>query len=254
MHAIPAVVFLIAALACAFIGRILLINAAFGASTLWGFTVLFVPFGPLFFRMKYRELAYPTRYWRMATLPLFALFIANGGSMNTLHGFKGFSLQSLEDLAKPKTEVASAGDTHFKLPGTDALKTAAAMAVPTPAPTPVTATTPATKTAAPVANATVPATNATAPAATPSKGVAAAMSTMPAAPKVLSLAERLEANRKEFERLAEWYTNLKNERGYLRKGDAAGVIAYNAEAAKYQTALQLAKTEQADLAKLAAKQ
>ena len=80
------------------------------------------------------------------------------------------------------------------------------------------------------------------------------MSAMPAAPKVLSLAERLEANRKEFERLAEWYTNLKNERGYLRKGDAAGVIAYNAEAAKYQTALQLAKTEQADLVKLAAKQ
>jgi hypothetical protein len=79
------------------------------------------------------------------------------------------------------------------------------------------------------------------------------MSTMPAAPTVLSLAERLEANRKEFERLAEWYTNLKNERGYLRKGDGAAVIAYNAEAAKYQTALQLAKTEQADLAKLTAK-
>lgn len=78
-------------------------------------------------------------------------------------------------------------------------------------------------------------------------------STMTPAPKVLSPAERLEANRLEFERLAEWYDNLKHERGYLRKGDTAAVEAYNAQAAQYQTALQLARTEQAELAKLTAK-
>jgi hypothetical protein len=73
------------------------------------------------------------------------------------------------------------------------------------------------------------------------------------APKILSPQERMDANRREFERLAEWYDNLKHERGYLRKGDTAALAAYNAEAAKYQTALQLARTEEAELAKLAAK-
>jgi hypothetical protein len=238
MPAVPAIVFLIAALGCSFIGRILLVKAAFGVSTTWGLSVLFVPFGPLFFRMNYRELAHPTRYWRLATMPLLLLFVFNGGSLNSLH--------SLTDFGKPAGEEASAGDTHFHLPvpskvvagvfGQGEQKVAAA--TPTPAPA---------ATSAPAA------ASAAAPAATPSKAVAAAMSAMPAAPKVLSLPERIDANRKEFERLAEWYTNLKNERGYLRKGDAAAVDAFNAEAARYQTALQLAKTEQADLAKLTAR-
>jgi hypothetical protein len=70
------------------------------------------------------------------------------------------------------------------------------------------------------------------------------------APKVLTLEERKQANRQEFERLGEWYENMRRERGYLRKGDVAGVEAFNAEAAKYQAALQLAKTEQAELSKL----
>ena len=69
---------------------------------------------------------------------------------------------------------------------------------------------------------------------------------------MLTTAERIEANHKEFERLAEWYDNLRHERGYLKKGDTAAVEAYNAEAAKYQAALQLAKVEQAELAKLTA--
>jgi hypothetical protein len=80
--------------------------------------------------------------------------------------------------------------------------------------------------------------------------VAAAAAAMPTAPRVLGPAERIEANRREFERLAEWYDNLNRERGYLRKGDTDAVVAYNVEAAKYQAALQLARNEQAELNKL----
>jgi hypothetical protein len=66
------------------------------------------------------------------------------------------------------------------------------------------------------------------------------------------LADRVDANRKEFERLAEWYDALKHERGYLRKNDVEGTEAYNDEAAKYQAAVQAAKLEQSNLNKLMA--
>jgi hypothetical protein len=234
MSAIPAVYFLFAALGCSFIGRALLVRAAFGVNFGWGMTVLLIPFGPLFFRFSYRELAYPTRYWRMATGPLLLLFFLNGGSAS--------SIESLTHFGKPSTVEASAGDTHFHLPVpsqvvAEAFKEAKVHKEDADAPS-----------AASSAN-TAPA----APTATPSKAVAAAAAMMAMAPKVLNPAERKEANRKEFERLAEWYENLKRERGYLRKGDTAAVEAYNAEAAKYQAALQLAKTEEAELAKLTAK-
>src|SRR5260221_7626268 len=113
MSAIPAVVFLAATLLCSFIGRILLIRAAFSVNAGWGFTVLFVPFGPLIFRMNYRELAYPTRYWRMATGPLMLLFFVNGGTTTSLQ-----SLTDLKNFGKTATttKVAEAGDTHFHLP------------------------------------------------------------------------------------------------------------------------------------------
>jgi len=94
---------------------------------------------------------------------------------------------------------------------------------------------------------------ASAPKSTPSSAVTAAASKMAPAPSILNLTDRLEANRQEFVRLSDWYDSLKHERGYLRKGDTDAVEAYNTEAAKYQTALQLAKTEQAELAKLTAK-
>jgi hypothetical protein len=230
MPAIPALVFLAAALLCSFIGRVLLITTAFGVSTGWGFTVLLVPFGPLFFRLNYRELAYPTRYWRMVTGPLMLLFFLNGGTTSTTTSFR-----SLANFGKAMPAIALAGDTHFHLPVPSKI-VAAAMGQKDPTTDPAPAT---------------PA--ATAPAATPSKAVAAAASAMPAAPKILSPAERVDANRQEFERLAVWYDNLKHERGYLRKGDTAAVEAFNAEAAKYQAALQLAKNEQAELTKLTAK-
>src|SRR5579871_1444173 len=109
MHAIPAIAFLAAAALCSVVGRALLIKTALGVSKVWGFVVLLVPFGPLFFRLKYRELAYPTRHWRMATIPLMGLYILNGGSVT--------SLRSMLDFHQaPTTSEASAGDTHFHLP------------------------------------------------------------------------------------------------------------------------------------------
>lgn len=218
-----AVVFLAAALICSLVGRILLVGAAFGVSTGWGMTVLFVPFGPLFFRLNYRELAYPTRYWRMATGPLMMLFFVNGGTADTM--------RSLTSFGKPELAQASMNgeSTGFHLPVPSKLIAAAFGHADTSSQNP-----------------------APAPAATPSVAVASAVAAMPAAPKVISPAERQEANRQEFERLAEWYDNLKRERGYLRKSDVAGIEAYNVEAAKYEAALQLAKNEQAELSKLTA--
>lgn len=232
----PAIAFLIAALVCAFVGRILLVTAAFGVSVGWGLTVLFVPFGPLFFRMNYKELAHPTRYWRLATGPLLLLFFLNGGTGSVTSYFHQFGKQD-------SAEEASAGDTHFHLPVPSKI-IASLKHADSPADanaiTPI--ATPAAKTAATPAS----------PSATPSKAVAASAAAMVPAPKVLSVAERLEANRREFERLSDWYESLRREKGYLRKGDNAAVEAYNAEAAKYQAALQLAKVEQAELAKLKA--
>ncbi len=241
MPAIPTVLILLGAfLAVSFIGRILLVTAAFGVSTAWGFTVLLVPFGPVIFRWNYRELAYPTRYWRRGAMLLLVLFVINGGSKE--------SMQTLTNFGKTGTVVASAGDTQFHLPVPG--KVVAAAAAQTDHTDPMAFSLPAL----PKAAASVAAAPATpVPAATPSKAVAAASATMPAAPTMLSAAERTEANRREFERLAEWYDTLKHERGYLRKNDTEAIEAYNVEAAKYQTALQLAKTEQADLAKLTAK-
>jgi hypothetical protein len=229
----PAIAFLAAALVCAFIGRILLVTAAFGVSVGWGLTVLFVPFGPLFFRMNYKELAHPTRYWRLATGPLLLLFFLNGGTGSVSSFFHQFGKQ---DTA----EEASAGDTHFHLPNPSKIIASLKHA---DSPAEANAATPS---AMPAKTAATPAS----PGATPSKAVAASVAAMVPAPKVLSVAERVEANRREFERLSDWYENLRRERGYLRKGDTPAVEAYNAEAAKYQAALQLAKTEQAELTKL----
>ena len=76
-----AIFFLAAAVLCSFVGRIVLVGAAFGKSTQWGMIVLFAPFGPMLFRMKYEDLANPTRYWRMPIGPLMLLFFVMGGSV-----------------------------------------------------------------------------------------------------------------------------------------------------------------------------
>src|SRR4051812_37982561 len=87
MIAVPSIVFLFAALGCSVVGRAMLVSAAFGIGPGWGVSVIFVPFAPFFFRISYPELAQPSRYWRLATVPLMLLFFITGGS-TSLSGFK----------------------------------------------------------------------------------------------------------------------------------------------------------------------
>jgi hypothetical protein len=72
--------FLIVGLLCAIVGRILLIGAAFQISVWWGLGV-FLPFGPLLFRLSYPDAAERSRIFRLATLPcLFFYFLLGPGS------------------------------------------------------------------------------------------------------------------------------------------------------------------------------
>jgi len=91
MPAIPAIAFLLAFLAAPLSsGASCLVKAAFGVSPPWGLTVLLVPFGPLIFRMKHRELAFPTRHWRRGATLLLVLFFINGGNADSLHALTDF--------------------------------------------------------------------------------------------------------------------------------------------------------------------
>ena len=71
---VAALIFLGIGLVCALIGRILLIGAAFGVSVWWGLGV-FLPFGPLFFRLSYPDLAPTSRYFRLAVLPCILAYV-----------------------------------------------------------------------------------------------------------------------------------------------------------------------------------
>jgi hypothetical protein len=247
MHVQLAAIFFAAALICSLIGRILLLGPALKVSRLWGAIVLLVPFGPLAFGFTFGEPAQPTRYWRMVMGPLMLLFFATGGSVASVRSVTSLYMPSNAptdgisfELPVPTKLVA--GLLGRKVPEAPATAPAAPAAAPA-----VAAATPAPKSTPALAKATP------APKTTPSPAVKAALASMPPAPKIQDLTERMEANRKEFQRLSDWYDSLKHERGYLRKGDVDAVEAYNAAAAKYQTALQLAKTEEAELNKLMAK-
>lgn len=220
MIAVPSIVFLFAALGCSLVGRAMLVGAAFGVGPGWGISVILVPFAPFFFRKSYPELARSSRYWRLATVPLTLLFFITGGS-TSLNGFKLPNARKIVPAG-----ISHAKDAPVPAPLTAAPVTAIARAIP------------AAEKSADVAAEIAP------PLAIPT----------PAAPTppAPTAAERQQANRQQFEMLAEWYARLKNERGYLLKSDTAGIDAYNAEAAKYQAALQRAKTEQAEVARLTA--
>lgn len=77
---VAALVFLGIGLLCAIIGRILLIGAAFGVSVWWGLGV-FLPFGPLFFRLTYPELAHASRMFRLATVATVLLYLICGAGL-----------------------------------------------------------------------------------------------------------------------------------------------------------------------------
>jgi hypothetical protein len=241
MSVVPAIYLALAALLASLVGRAVLLKPALSVNKIWALVVLLVPFGPVAFKLKFEELAAPTRFWRMATGPLLLLFFLDGGSVGTISAFL--------DSGKPKIAGTTPDVSRFQ--AAEAAKIAAA-ATPAPVAKPAPATpapTPAIAAATPAKSAATPT-----PGATPSSAVAASIAAMPPAPRVLTLAERQEANQREIQRLGEWYENLKHEKGYLRKGDSDAVEAYNASVLKYQAAMQLAKTEQAELVKLTAKQ
>jgi hypothetical protein len=69
-----ALIFLVIGVLCALIGRILLAGAAFGVSIWWGLGI-FLPFGPLLFRLSYPDLGPLSKKFRLAVLPCILVYI-----------------------------------------------------------------------------------------------------------------------------------------------------------------------------------
>jgi hypothetical protein len=79
---VAALIFLALGLLCILIGRILLIRAAFGISVWWGLGI-FLPFGPLLFRLNYPDLAPLSKTFRLIALPcILAYFVLRPGAMS----------------------------------------------------------------------------------------------------------------------------------------------------------------------------
>lgn len=79
---VVAFVFLGIGVVCIVIGRILLIKAAFGVSVWWGLGI-FLPFGPLLFRLSYPDLAPLSRTFRLVALPcILAYFVLRPASLS----------------------------------------------------------------------------------------------------------------------------------------------------------------------------
>jgi hypothetical protein len=103
---VASLVFLALGLLCSLIGRILLIRAAFGVSVWWGLGI-FLPFGPLFFRLSYPDLAPLSRTFRLIALPcILAYFVLRPGPLSGSNFDKFFKNKS----DKP---VASAPANHY---------------------------------------------------------------------------------------------------------------------------------------------
>jgi hypothetical protein len=67
------------------IGQILLIGAAFEVSVWWGLGI-FLPFGPLLFRLSYPDLAPLSRTFRLVALPcILAYFVLRPASLSGSH-------------------------------------------------------------------------------------------------------------------------------------------------------------------------
>ena len=80
-----ALIFLGVGLLLILIGRILLIGAAFGVSVWWGLGI-FLPFGPLLFRLNYPDLAPLSRTFRLFALPcILAYFVLRPGPLSGSH-------------------------------------------------------------------------------------------------------------------------------------------------------------------------
>jgi hypothetical protein len=116
-------IFLGLAIVCALISRILLLIAAIKISFGWAFGV-FLPFGPLFFRLNYPEEARNSYIFRIATLACFFGFIIYQPGM-TLHLPKMHSTAASPRLSKQTVGYA------MEKPGTKVAGTPAAAPTPT---------------------------------------------------------------------------------------------------------------------------
>src|SRR5690349_13554460 len=117
-------VFLGLAILCALISRILLVTAAVKISTGWAFGV-FLPFGPLFFRLSYPDEARNSYIFRVATLACFFGFIIY--QPRTIWNLPGMHAR----LASPRASKQTVGYAMEK-PGSSKKVTA----TPPPPPTP----------------------------------------------------------------------------------------------------------------------
>jgi hypothetical protein len=77
-----ALIFLGLAILLILIGRIMLMVATFGVSIWWGLGV-FLPFGPILFRLSYPDLASPSRLVRLAALPCLFMYFLIGPPANS---------------------------------------------------------------------------------------------------------------------------------------------------------------------------
>ena len=216
MDSLSPIYLLLAAVVCSFVGRALLVRAAWEISKGWGLAVIFVPLAPMFFLMNYKELRGEGKNWRTASVILFLAFMGITGSTG--------SFSDLWEIVPNSLRPAKYAEHQDSSPE----EAAAEAAVESPE------------------DGSAPAK----PAATPAV-VAAAAPVIPVAtpPPGPTLAQRLAANQAEFKRLAEVYEGLKKERGYLKKWDQEAINSYNDEAKKYQTALAAARAEQVELNK-----
>jgi hypothetical protein len=119
---VVSLIFLGLAIVCALISRILLVTAAVNISASWAFGV-FLPFGPLFFRLNYPEAARNSYLFRVATLLcVFGVVISQPRMM--LHTPKIHPTAASPRLSKQTVGYA------MEKPGTKVAST------PMPAPTP----------------------------------------------------------------------------------------------------------------------
>jgi hypothetical protein len=87
---VSALVFLIIGLLCAVVSRILLLIAALDVSVWWAFGV-WLPFGPLLFRLSYPDLARSSMIFRFATLPCLFFYIVLGPGSSYHHRFSNLT-------------------------------------------------------------------------------------------------------------------------------------------------------------------
>jgi len=91
-------VFLFLGLLCAIVGRILLASAAFGISVWWGLGV-FLPFGPLLFRLNFPDTGEKSRIFRLATIPCLLLYFLLGPGA----GHTAYFRHKTKDVQPPRS-------------------------------------------------------------------------------------------------------------------------------------------------------